>query len=75
LRPIAAETQSSVAQVVLNWTIQRPGITSALCGAKRPDQIADNAAALRWRLTPEQIARIDRAIAARGPIASRSAVT
>jgi aryl-alcohol dehydrogenase-like predicted oxidoreductase len=46
-----------------------------LCGAKRPDQIRDNAAALGWQLTQEQIAQIDRAIAARGPIASRAAVT
>jgi aryl-alcohol dehydrogenase-like predicted oxidoreductase len=74
LRPIAAECGSSIAQLVLNWTIQRPGITAALCGAKRPDQIRDNAAALTWTLTVEQIARIDQAIADRGEVVSRSAV-
>lgn len=75
LRPIAAETGHSIAQVVLNWTIQQPGITVALCGAKRPDQIIDNAGGQTWRLTPEQLARIDAAIATRGPIQSRAAVT
>lgn len=75
LRPIATETGSTVAQVVLNWTIQRPGITVALCGAKRPEQIRDNAAAMTWQLTPGQIARVDAAIAARGAIVSRAAVT
>lgn len=75
LRPLAAELGVSVAQVVLNWTILRPGITAALCGSKRPEQIRDNAAALNWKLTPAQIARIDRAIAERGPIISRAAVT
>lgn len=74
LRPIALETGRSVAQVVLNWTIQRRGITVALCGAKRPDQIRDNAAAMTWSLTPDQIARIDQAIAARGDVVSRAAV-
>ncbi|HEY0984714.1 aldo/keto reductase [Schlesneria sp.] len=74
LRPIAEECQSTVAQLVLNWTIQRPGITVALCGAKRPDQIRDNAAALTWKLTAEQISRIDQAIQDRGAAASRSAV-
>ena len=74
LRPIAAERDVSVAQVVLNWTIQRAGITVALCGAKRPEQIRDNAATLGWQLTAEDIARIDAAIVARGPVASRSAV-
>ncbi|MGE3317566.1 MAG: aldo/keto reductase [Planctomycetaceae bacterium] len=41
---MAKETGTTVAQVVINWTIARPGITVALCGAKRPDQIRDNAA-------------------------------
>lgn len=75
LRPLATETGTTVAQVVLNWTIQRPGITVALCGAKRPDQIIDNAASMNWQLTAEQIARIDAAIAARGQAVSRGAVT
>jgi aryl-alcohol dehydrogenase-like predicted oxidoreductase len=74
LRPIAEECQSTVAELVLNWTIQRRGITTAICGAKRPDQIRDNARTLTWKLTPTQIARIDQAIQARGPIVSRAAV-
>ena len=37
----------SVSQVVINWTIHQPGITVALCGAKRPDQIRENAARKR----------------------------
>lgn len=75
LRPIAAAVGRSIAQVVLNWTIQQPGITVALCGAKRPDQITDNAAALGWKLTPSQLETIDAAIAGRGAIVSRAAVT
>jgi aryl-alcohol dehydrogenase-like predicted oxidoreductase len=74
LRPIAAEVGRTVAQVVINWTIQQPGITAALCGAKRPEQIRDNAAAMEWKLSAEQLARIDRAIAERGPAVSRGAV-
>lgn len=75
LRPLAVETNATLAQVVLNWTIQRPGITVALCGAKRPDQIIDNAGTMNWTLTADQIARIDAAIAARGDVVSRGAVT
>lgn len=74
LRPIAEETGHSLAQLVINWTIQRPGITAALCGAKRPEQIRDTAASMNWSLTDDQIARIDKAIAERGPIVSRGAV-
>ncbi len=74
LRPIALANERSVAQVVINWTIQRTGITTALCGAKRPEQIRDNASAMQWSLSEEELATIDRAIEARGPIVSRAAV-
>ncbi|MDC0307684.1 MAG: aldo/keto reductase [Planctomycetaceae bacterium] len=74
LREIANETGHSVPQVVLNWTIQRTGITAALCGAKRPEQIIDNAEAMTWELTAEHVARIDQAIKNRGPIISKAAV-
>ncbi|MFN0195265.1 MAG: aldo/keto reductase [Planctomycetaceae bacterium] len=74
LREIADEIGTTLAQLVINWTIRQPGITAALCGAKRPDQIRNNAAAMTWSLTPEQLARIDQAIAERGPIISRGAV-
>ena len=75
LRPLAVETGTTLAQLVLNWTIQRTGITVALCGAKRPDQIRDNAAAMTWQLTLEQVGRVDAAIAARGNAVSRAAVS
>jgi aryl-alcohol dehydrogenase-like predicted oxidoreductase len=52
---------------VINWTIHQPGITAALCGAKRPDQIRETAGAMGWDLTPDQQRLIDRAIAERGP--------
>jgi aryl-alcohol dehydrogenase-like predicted oxidoreductase len=68
LRAIAAEVQRSVAQVVINWTIHQPGITVALCGAKRPAQIRDTAAAMKWKLSDAQMARINQAIADRGKI-------
>ncbi len=74
LRPVAEEAGRTLAQVVINWTIHQPGITAALCGAKRPDQIRENAGAMGWRLTDEQRARIDEAIRRRGPVVSRGAV-
>ncbi|NQU25638.1 MAG: aldo/keto reductase [Candidatus Nealsonbacteria bacterium] len=66
LREIAAEAGHSVAQLTINWTIHRPGVTAALCGAKRPEQIRETAGGAGWRLSEEQLARIDRALAERG---------
>ncbi len=74
LRQIAAEIGRSVAQLVINWTIHRPGITVALCGAKRPDQIEENAGGVGWQLSEAQLARIAAAIERRGTPVSRAAV-
>jgi len=64
----------TVAQLVVNWTIHQPGITAALCGAKRPEQLRETALAAGWQLTPDQLARIDHALAERGPAATKAPV-
>jgi aryl-alcohol dehydrogenase-like predicted oxidoreductase len=74
LRQIASQAGKTVAQVVVNWTIHQSGITAALCGAKRPDQIRETAGALGWRLTVEQLKQIDAALARRGTPFTRAAV-
>lgn len=74
LRSIANDVGISLSALVLRWTIGQPGITSALCGAKRPDQIRENAQAQRIELSEEVRRRIDRALERRGPAVSKSAV-
>lgn len=74
LRPIAAEVGKSIAELVINWTIKQPGITSALCGAKRPEQIRANAGGMAWRLSERQMARIAQALLERGRPVSRGAI-
>lgn len=66
LREVAAEAEVTVAQLVIHWTISQPGITAALCGAKRPEQIIETAAAMNVSLTASQQAWIDQAVAERG---------
>ncbi len=66
LRAIADDCNKTVAQVVINWTIHQPGITVALCGAKRRWQLEETAAAMTWQLTPSQTKNVDAAIASRG---------
>jgi len=66
LRRIAQPAGHTVAELVINWTIGRPGITCALCGAKRPEQIRETAAASGWRLSDQQLADVDQALADRG---------
>ncbi|MBI4551203.1 MAG: aldo/keto reductase [Candidatus Latescibacteria bacterium] len=59
LRPIADECGKTLTQVILNWTISQPGVTLAICGATRPEHVVQNAGAAGWRLTDEQMRRID----------------
>ncbi len=66
LQAIAQAAGHTVVELVVNWTIHQPGITVALCGAKRPDQICQCAGGSGWQLTAEQRAQIDQALNERG---------
>ncbi len=74
LRPIAAEAGITLAQLAIRWAIEQAGVTVALCGAKRPAQLAENAGALGAQLTPQQWERVGAALVARGQPISRAAV-
>lgn len=58
VRPIAEKHGATFAQVVINWTVQEPGVTAALVGARNAQQARDNAAALGFRLSAEERARV-----------------
>ncbi len=55
IRPIADKYKKSVAQLAINWTIQQPGLTAAIVGARNPQQASHNAAAMAFELTPEEL--------------------
>ena len=59
VREVAVATGESAARVALGWVIGRPGVSSTLMGASRPEQVADNIAALDVRLSPEHRAMLD----------------
>lgn len=63
IRPLAEAHAASVAQVVIAWTLQQPGITFGLCGARNPAQALDNARAGMLALSAADLAAIDAAIA------------
>lgn len=44
-KPLAAEKNISIAQLVIAWTISQPGITHALVGARKEKQAIENAQA------------------------------
>jgi aryl-alcohol dehydrogenase-like predicted oxidoreductase len=58
-RPIASAHGATAGQLVINWTIHRPGITAALVGARNAAQAAENAKAVNFKLSDEETARIN----------------
>lgn len=75
LAEVAHQAGRTVAQVVVNWTLHQPGVTAALCGAKRPWQIEETAGALGWRLSADQARLIDEALAERGKAEAKRSFT
>ncbi len=61
IAPVACAHQATAAQVVIAWTIQQPGITFALCGARNPEQARENAGAGRIRLSETELTTISEA--------------
>jgi aryl-alcohol dehydrogenase-like predicted oxidoreductase len=59
IRPVADNHNATIAQVVLNWTMNRPGITCVLAGARNPEQVLDNTGAVSFRLLKEEVDLID----------------
>jgi voltage-dependent potassium channel beta subunit len=59
LRPIADELGITMAQMAIAWVLREPGVSSAIVGASRPEQVDENVAASGIELSPETLRRID----------------
>jgi aryl-alcohol dehydrogenase-like predicted oxidoreductase len=59
IKPIAEAHGCSAARVSLAWLLAKPVVTSVIIGAKRPDQLADNLAAVDLKLTEEEMKTLD----------------
>lgn len=64
IRPIAEGHGKSLTQLAIAWVLAQPGVTSAIVGARRPDQVEHNAGGADWRLTEDELKRIDAELAA-----------
>ena len=59
LRPVAEELGLSMVQLALAWVLREENVASAIIGATRPEQVADNAAASGIELDARTLLRID----------------
>lgn len=63
LDEVAEETGKTVPQIALNWLLQRPSVSNVIIGARNEEQLRQNLGAVGWNLTPEQVAKLDKASA------------
>lgn len=61
LDEVAAETGKTIAQVALNWLLQRPTVSSIVIGARNEEQLKLNLGAVGWNLSVDQLKKLDAA--------------
>jgi aryl-alcohol dehydrogenase-like predicted oxidoreductase len=59
----AKETGKTVPQIALNWLLCRPSISTVIIGARTEEQLRQNLGAVGWKLSAEQMAKLDAASA------------
>jgi len=68
LKPLAEQAGLTMAGLAVAWVLQEPGVSAAIVGASRPEQLRDSVAAAGVRLEPALMAQIDEVL---GDVAER----
>lgn len=63
VRPIAARYGKTVGQLAIAWVLQQSGVTAAIVGARRPDQVTQNVGGAGCAIEPADLEAIDAAFA------------
>ncbi len=59
LEKITNNHNATITQSALNYLLRKPGVTSAIIGAKTKEQLSDSLKTTDWEMTPEEVARLD----------------
>lgn len=57
----------TLSQLVIAWTVAQPGLTCALCGARKPEHVLENAVGGNLELSEEHVKRMRRDVDLLGP--------
>ena len=60
LRSFCAARGKGMLELAFNWLLAKPVVSSVIAGATKPEQVEQNVAAVGWKLTPEDLAEIDK---------------
>ena len=62
LEEFAQQRGHSMLELAIGWLASQPHVASVISGATSPEQLEQNAAAVAWKLTPEELAEVDRIV-------------
>lgn len=57
---ISQETGKTIAQIAINWLLQRPTVANVIIGARNEEQLRENLGAVGWNLTSAQMEKLNR---------------
>ena len=60
LANFAASRSHSLLELAFSWLLSHPPVASVIAGATSPEQVRSNVVAAGWRLTPADLAEIDK---------------
>jgi len=63
LQALAAEQGKTLAQLAIAWVLANPAVTVGLVGIRNTRELEEDVAAVDWKLTPVDLAAIDRIFA------------
>src|SRR5262249_34521954 len=59
LREVAQPRGLSLVQLAVGWTLRLPAVSTCLVGGKSPEQVREHVGAQGWRLSDDELRRID----------------
>ena len=59
---ISEERNVPLSQIALNWTLQRPFISSCIIGAQSRDKIEENCKVFEWKLSDDEMQLLEQAL-------------
>ena len=57
-----AHSHNTSSQIALNWTLQRPFISSCIIGAQSRDKIEENCKVFEWKLSDDEMQMLEQAL-------------
>jgi aryl-alcohol dehydrogenase-like predicted oxidoreductase len=59
LETFARDRGHKVAQLAIAWLLSHPWLSTVIAGATKPEQLDANLVGAGWKLTPEEVTRVE----------------